>query len=186
MVNAIISGRKTQTRRIIKPVQPRADGMWPAGRDPVPDCPYGQPGDRLWVRETCRAEELKSGLDGVRYLADNAFIVIENSQEASDRWFDLFSYGGKRGAGVPSIHMPRWASRITLEVTGVRVERLQEISHQDAIAEGVTGSTEMREQKLTVPHHLFADLWESINGPGSWEKNPFVWVLEFKQQGEVK
>ncbi len=83
----------------------------------------------------------------------------------------------------PSIHMPRWASRITLEITDIRVERLQEISYADAMAEGVPFTELPPGQGRPDPLHRakFADLWESINGPGSWEANPWVWVIEFKR-----
>ncbi|UEP49609.1 hypothetical protein LMA00_07635 [Burkholderia ambifaria] len=150
--------------------------------------PYGKIGDRLWVRETCRAtEELDSGLDGVRYPADGAFRPIEDTTEVAERWIDLHAYRGQKGATVPAIHMPRWASRITLEITGVRVERLQTISESDARAEGVT----------IADHHLrgycagayrppsiraFHDLWDSLNaarGHG-WDANPWVWAISFR------
>ena len=193
MVRAIIDGRKTQTRRIVKP-QPEAWSHDTVGYElAMPECrplyPYsfckaycklGEVGDRLWVRETCRAEELPSGLDGVRYAADDAFREIENTEIGSDLWFDLFSYSNARGKQVPSIHMPRWASRINLEITGVRVERLNEISRADAIAEGCEMPTQ-RKGMHPWPEIQFESLWESINGTGSWAANPFVWVVEFKR-----
>jgi hypothetical protein len=190
-------------------------------------CPYGAPSDLLWVRETCRAKELTTaeayaseqeyppGLDGVIYVADNVFQPIENSVEASDRWGRLNIYRGKRGVTVPPIHMPRWASRITLKITDVRVERLQEISEADAKAEGVepldSPAPEHREA-CDFDHALcgrcgglrlymavrngaaafdtdcnecdthvkrYRWLWESINGPGTWDDNPWVWVITF-------
>jgi len=163
-------------------------------------CPYGQPGDQLWVRETCRAHELTDeeaekdtcgvmerlgmdyqlyGLDGVIYHADNTFREIENTQQASELWAKLYAYHGKRGATVPPIHMPRWASRILLEITNVRVERLQDISRKDAIAEGCEERNE--DGAWLGPEVAFCRLWESINGPDSWEANPWVWVVEFKR-----
>lgn len=180
MVRAILDGRKSQTRRIMKP-QPDAvlDGepYWHIGgyrtrigaKRPFV-CPYGQPGDRLWVRETCRAEELPSGLDGVRYLADNAFVPIANTSEASDAWLDLAWYGKRASPAspiktVPAIHQPSWASRITLEVVGVRVERLGELSESDALHEGVASKAE------------FIELWKKING--KWEPEIWIWVLQF-------
>lgn len=229
MVRAILEGRKTQTRRIMKP-QPVRDGNWhclpkysagsdTAFREGAPyfgDCPYGKAyeGDRLWVRETCRAEELEYAgwEDGVRYLADNHWRAIENTREAADAWIELNSYRGLKGAVVPSIHMPRWASRITLEITGVRVERLQDISEKDAKAEGVEPLDAERDDRDfaicpqcggtrlydTLGANLgvipdcdclecdtyakrYRHLWESINGPGSWDANPWVWVIEFKK-----
>jgi hypothetical protein len=201
MIRAILDGRKTQTRRIMKP-QPDAvlDGepYWHIGgyrtrigaKRPFV-CPYGQPGDRLWVRETCRAEELPSGLDspetlGVRYLADDCFIPIGNTPESGDVWLDL-RYYGKRASPVapvktvPAIHMPRWASRITLEITGIRVERLQDISESDALAEGIDPKFPPDEQWANAARMRFADIWESINGQGSWDTNPWVWVVEFRR-----
>lgn len=149
--------------------------------------PYGCPGDRLWVRETCKAEELDDGSDGVRYLADDTFAHIRAGAEEAEAWHKLFHYRSQQGAVVPSIHMPRWASRIMLEITGVRVERLQDISEDDALAEGIDAEAGrntlsfvgMRE--ISGPVAEFSVLWESINGPGSWDANPWVWVVEFRR-----
>ena len=183
MVLAILANLKTQTRRIIKDVQPKQGSQpydtwkgWSldSGDRPGVFCPYGAPGDRLWVRETCCAEELPSGLDGVRYAADNAFIEIQNTQAASDRWCELYAYGKSRGKQVPSIHMPRWASRITLEITDVRVERLQDISYEDCIAEGWEPACGIGAD------YWYQELWEEINGAGSWAENPWCWVVKFK------
>ena len=152
-------------------------------------CPYGQPGDQLWVRETCRAEELPDGMDGVRYLADHEFIALRPCECAVDRWLDMRDYGKRpspvsRVKTVPAIHMPRWASRITLEITGVRVERLQEINETDASAEGVDiwGKGALsKDGQDADPSDKFRWLWGSINGPDSWSANPWVWVVEFKR-----
>jgi len=144
------------------------------------------------VRETCRAEAIDDeGLCGVRYVADKQFMPIENTREASDRWVQLYWYRGMEGATVPPIHMPRWASRITLEITDVRVERLQDISEDDCLAEGIA---QVVREKLpgiqqcgeydTIdvdPVAEYRDLWESINGPESWAANPWVWVIGFKK-----
>lgn len=195
MVNAILDGRKSQTRRVIRP-QPevKMDGeAFPDGSggytwEPVLPSwcrwPF-QIGDYLWVREACRAEELgddteNPGLDGVRYRADNAFIPIENSRESSERWMQLHAYGGN-GCWVPSIHMPRWASRITLEITGIRVERVQEISADDIPAEG-TPDTPHDSGCLVAERQSFVDFWNSINAKRGfgWDANPWVWVVEFK------
>ena len=151
MVRAILDGRKTQTRRIIKPVQPRTNGMWPAGRNPVPDCPFGANGDVLWVRETWAPVNGECG-PGFAYKADGAFsqpeydgkdygagpsFNYEKYPGEYTMWYaDLLS-GAPGHPWKPSIHCPRWASRITLEITEVRVERLQDISEDDAKAEGV-------------------------------------------------
>lgn len=183
MVRAILEGRKTQTRRLIKR-QPRkipAGWYWETSKHWFPftehdaknlmlpgkeqiDCPYGQPGDRLWVRETSR---LMSGGPGkivnIGYLADggqSGFITTENRKPY------LFT------RNTPSIHMPRWASRILLEITNVRVERIQEISWIDLETEGNKG----------VPNDLknFIERWNKIY-PGSWDRNDWVWVVEFKK-----
>lgn len=217
MVRAIHDGRKTQTRRVIKRQPPddvapiivsryhptivdrhgdeapgaeifgafSDDGEWGC------KSPFGEPGDRLWVRETCRAVELESGLDGVRYPADGAFREIEDSRAAAERWLDLNAYRGQQGATVPAIHMPRWASRITLEITGVRAERLQSISEDDSIAEGIDktaaglwsayGQSDV--DGTYSPRLSFRFLWDGINaarGHG-WDANPWVWVVEFKR-----
>lgn len=228
MVRAILAGTKTQTRRIVKP-QPYVanviDGVtyWNVsgsicGRimfdaDFRAHCPYGVLGDRLWVREACRAHELTDkeaeedafgvmerkglecplyGLDGVIYKADGVFREIENTREASELWMELNAYRGKRGVTVPPIHMPRWASRITLEVTDVRVERLQEISPEDAIAEGAmlddNGRRKIYGYTMPVdeywrrsPVDAYMHLWERIHGAGSWDTNPWVWVVCFRR-----
>jgi hypothetical protein len=222
MVRAILDGSKTQTRRIMREqvcepgiVQVAGPGYCEIINEhgvqiPGFQCPYGQPGDRLWVRETCRAHELTDqealddtygvidrlgmeeppyGLDGVIYEADGKFLEIENSREASEQWGALNAYRGKRGATVVSIHMPRWASRITLEITSVRVERLQDISEADARAEGIAdggclncGNPEPCYCDRPAPdaRDSFVRLWQSINGEDSWATNPWVWVVEFK------
>ncbi|WP_321933421.1 hypothetical protein [Burkholderia cenocepacia] len=214
MVRAILEGRKTQTRRVIRCQPPEDVAPISVSRyhptvvdrhgDEVPGkeifgassddgewgckSPFGEPGDRLWVRETCRADELGSGLDGVRYLADDAFRKIEDSLLAAERWLDLNAYRGREGATVPAIHMPRWASRITLEITGVRAERLQSISESDARDEGVTiADHHMRGYSAGAfrPPSIraFHDLWDSLNAARGygWDVNPWVWVVEFRR-----
>ncbi len=161
-------------------------------------CPYGKPGDCLWARETARAEELPDGLDGVRYQADDAFIPVVSDPESAMRWLKMKTYGKRtqhdgqlNGPWVPSIHMTRWASRKTLEISAVRVERLQDISEADAQAEGCNQNhnryywggphpTGGRKQFPTAVD-AYRSLWESINGAGSWDLNPWVWVVEFKR-----
>lgn len=190
MVRAILEGRKTMTRRVIKP-QPTIDSMgnlcWkgscygqrPDGQPRLDAirCPYGKPGDRLWVRETWQAVERESdGLDGVLFKADNDFIPIKNTPEAAELWMDSADVRPD-ALWKPSIFMPRWASRILLEVTEVRAERLQEISEDDAIAEGAELAV-----GRTNPKHPFRDLWDRINfdrGHG-WMTDPWVWVVSFK------
>ena len=211
MVRTVLDGRKTQTRRVVKlphqnPLgdwQPIAVGGEHGGRakdgQTIPqqgaiwhtrtgDCllsPYGAPGDRLWVRETCRAEELPGGLDGVRYEADNRFQPIDSTQEAADQWLKLNNYRhcatGKRGLIVPSIHMPRWASRILLEITEVRLERLQDCSESEAEAEGVDFLRHIPDVDETLTaKQLYECLWDRINGKRAWNANPWVWVVSFK------
>ena len=228
MVRAILDGRKTMTRRVVKP-QPNWSGKiaceWYeptvvrrgveepgpqvfgfANEDEGWKCPYGSPGDRLWLRETFRPILSGWNQGGVDYRADDP--------SASGIGFIPWK---------PSIHMPRWASRITLQVEAVRVERLQEIAGQDARAEGCEPDWESFEEatcdkegwdepeefdeecevegdwvnygrRLVETHEhkeweldrinyalrlAFRNLWESINGPESWDANPFVWVVTF-------
>lgn len=161
MVRAILEGRKTQTRRVVKPQPAHIAGIGTVlNIDTITGkaCPYGKPGDRLWVRETWDGVRLDGGGALVSYRADGDKPVTDDG-----RWH-------------PSIHMPRWASRITLEVVSVRVERLQEISEEDAMAEGVALAENYR-----GPVAHFASLWEQINGLGSWNANPWVWVVEFRR-----
>lgn len=184
MVRAILARTKTQTRRIVKP-QPHwldaehgklcsAGWAWRGPAD-VPRlrhfseassfanalrgfCPYGQPGSRLWVRETWHT------IDGER-----AFYRADYKHDPE----------GDREHGItwrPSIHMPRWASRITLEVTAVRVERLQDISEADARAEGITPLANHPSDVAA-----YRELWEQINGAGSWDANSWVWVVDFRR-----
>lgn len=191
MVRAILSGTKTQTRRVVKLPKSLAGGeiyrAWPdllfgatpGLHVPMPDGteqrlrnPWGWPEpSRLWVRETWA----KNDDDGViLYRADD-------SQENRDLDFARHESGLSKYNWRPSIFMPRWASRITLEITGVRVERLQEISRGDAMAEGCPFPNMAHGDD---PRQWYAGLWEQINGPGSWDANPWVWVIEFKRMAE--
>ena len=180
MVRALLAGTKTQTRRIVKARDLEWMDVHQGLREPdnAERCPYGQPGgDRLYVRETFghfeRNENFAPGCE-VFYRADGESLAVEPWR--------------------PSIHMPRWASRITLEITGVRVERLQEISEADAKAEGADCLTwsgiegtaadliDWPLKEVAHPHRNgFAVLWESINGPESWNANPWVWVVSFRR-----
>lgn len=184
MVRAILSGEKTVTRRVMKPqptvtetylrereawvagltLSDHVNNAWQSGFIDVP-CPYGEPGDRLWVRETygdagCRLT-YRADLD------DGAHCMVK-------RW-------------IPSIHMPRSSSRILLEIIKVRVERLQDISDEQCIAEGIGVTKHAVGVKLTSPHDesvpraMFRELWQSINGAESWAANPWVWVVEFRR-----
>jgi hypothetical protein len=180
MVRAILAGTKTQTRRALRPQPP---GAWATpGRGA---CPYGVPGDRLWVRETwCQFPE--DARDG-----NGAQTYYRAEQRGGDPEVErIMQRNGVRWK--PSIHMLRAASRILLEVTGVRVERLQDISAADAAAEGcpcyVCGR--IMDGKSEDDCHCFhrhgdskdyRDLWETINGAGSWDANPWVWAVEFRR-----
>ena len=176
MVRAVLDGTKTQTRRVIKP-QPVERGVVGSGYVPIPACPYGVPGDRLWVRETFRC--VWAGDGSIEYRADGK--VIRHGIT-----------GGKVITATPkkwkpSIFMPRWASRIDLEVVAVRVERVQDITSSDALAEGIqeySGCENQHDMEAWDPVDEFRKLWDSINGkrPGcSWNDNPFVWVVAFKR-----
>ncbi|MCE0490959.1 hypothetical protein LU196_13010 [Pantoea sp. Mb-10] len=218
MVRAVLDGRKTQTRRIMK-VQPSADfspmnmeletdftARWytpgvadkdgylqpakkqvfgVASEDEGYACPFGAVGDRLWVRETSQAVEHESGLDVVRYPADGNEIPVKAHPLDAGRWVDLYRYRGGEGKIVPSIHMPRWASRITLEITGVRVERLTALSDDDARNEGCPAQLPHNPEDEHQARTWFRGLWSEIYGADSWQANPWVWVIEFKRvEGE--
>jgi len=197
MVRAILDGRKTQTRRIVKGV--RRDNCLSLKKPTktrvgivthvldAPErglCPYGKPGDRLWVRETF-VTGWPCGGDGtpMQFDEDGKELPPKVWYRASQpglHWVDGDGDLTDHVPWKPSIHMPRWASRITLEVTGVRVERLQDISEADARAEGVAPTGYMATKGA---EHIagFRLLWEQINGAGSWVANPWVWVVEFKR-----
>ena len=196
MVRAIIEGRKTQTRRVIKPkheffVDDGHDGInrvyYPCyvTGEPEPQeilCPYGSVGERLWVRETW-AVVPKVSDDGPKHKA--------KGDGTGATWRADWNGNPSGFPWKPSIHMPRWASRITLEVTGVRVERLNDISEADAYSEGVTIPSHYKFASNGRPNDrnearvTFETLWESINGPESWPLNPWVWVVEFKRIGDL-
>lgn len=183
-VRAILDGRNTQTRRIVKLTdsgrikKPGSPKNWhPDDQNAIEACPYGQPGDRLWVRETWTARtDVEPRTDKakqyVRYKADNSDLSME--------WHRYHHWS-------PSIHMPKMYCRLVLEMTEVRVERLQEISQADAIAEGAPPShpsIDVVSREFGYPdfsRSWYAQLWESINGEGSWARNPWVWVLTFKR-----
>lgn len=179
MIRAILAGLKTQTRRVVKPQpEPGTDCPYHVGIGAdrkARVCPYGAPGDRLWVRETGwerpvrTPQMMRNGADTwPRYVYDaDGFSEQEHA--------DLKEWGFVRR---PSIHMPRWASRITLEVVGVRVERLLDISRGDAMDEGCPFPNMAAGDD---PRQWYADLWQQINGPGSWALNPWVWVVEFRR-----
>jgi len=184
MVRALLDGSKTQTRRAVKvrcqEIGERDDGsLWPWSENPdtAADhwhaCPYGQPGDRLWVRESWKAHTTFDHLPPRDIPESHVWYLADDGYKAQSRT-------------RASMHMPRWASRILLEIVAVRVERLQDISEKDARAEGVT--IEERHmagycagQFLPPSIRAYRDLWESISGDGSWGANPWVWVVEFKR-----
>lgn len=219
MVRASLADRKTHTRRVVQPQldlglyldwqeMPPLNGKTRfrrVGAD-YPDtekddgivCPYGQPGDRLWVREAWRSAESLDHLSGsamaeacleagyqrpwapIEYVADGERVNWKHTGTP------LHAGPPKPGRYRHGRFMPRWASRITLEVTGIRVERLQDISEADAIAEGLLpdrdgwrGAEDL--PWFASPVAAYRSLWESINGAGSWDANPWVWVVEFRR-----
>lgn len=215
MVRAILDGKKTQTRRVVKP-QPtfdehRREWSWEnkrgriawTGEKPLAAarlgaldlCPHGGVGDRLWVRETWYCDHAFAGDYeamhdmGVQYPpekchAEWAEEMYFRADVPSGRFADA-GYWGESGCWRPSIFMPRWASRITLEITDVRVERLQDISEEDAKAEGVVPFVRDEEGDCWTDgkyRTAFNYLWESINGKRApWSSNPWVWVISFRR-----
>lgn len=191
MVQALVAGRKTQTRRLAwRGIKVREDG---ASFGPLPSAWWKvRPGDRLWVRETVRAEELPVGLDVVRYRATDTWQPILNTPEGSENWLCLRGAprgrdGLRIGPWRPAIHMPRWCSRIRLDVTDVRIERLQAIGRADALAEGIQDTSDAEMERFGIPGILeaghpvraFSMLWDSLHGAGAWDSNPEVIVLTF-------
>lgn len=196
MVRAILEGKKTQTRRVVKLTDSgRVKAVGKAANwhleDPnaVNACPYGRAGDRLWVRETWAVEESLNATPPSKFSKWPTWFAADGGYLANNPKRG-FHTGKPRGRWRPSIHMPRWASRITLEITDVRVERLQEIRALDAISEGIEsvtsgGITTFRDYLAgttdRAARQSFETLWQSINGPESWRANPWVWVVEFKR-----
>jgi len=191
MVRAILAGTKTQTRRPVKP-QPYKNGRpehWSIC-ELSQFCPYGQPGDRLYVKEAIRLVPDQEPDDGTGRVL--SIYETDGSLTVADAWPWKRAY-------LPSMFCPQGLSRITLEVTGIRVERLQDISESDAIAEGINcyplrpddgfplcnGYTHEEDDGKCVLHEsavaAYIRLWEAINGPGSWDSNPWVWCVEFRR-----
>jgi hypothetical protein len=176
MVCALLEGRKSQTRRVAKLTdnghvkEPGGHRRWhPDDPDATLACPYGQPGDRLWVRETW-APQVGCELSAERWTrginTSGPKPVLHFAADGAEKpWVSRWR---------PSIHMPRWASRITLEIASVRLERLQAISDADSRAEGAVGHPD-------GPWHAFRALWTLINGAESWQANPRVWAVEFRR-----
>lgn len=214
MVRALLDGRKTQTRRVVKP-QPSAGhsfagftthsthtpdegkAVWGAGDTRAQlraahrvRCPYGRPSDRLWVKETWRPRASFGPWDlDITYAADGEQRTIRDGEFGERDW--TMPKAAATG-NVSPLFMPRWASRITLEITDVRVQRLHDISDADAIAEGVDleryvpvrdagGMHTCGEAEPTDPVQEYRDLWESINGAGAWDANPWVWAITFRR-----
>ncbi|HFS1924356.1 TPA: hypothetical protein ACHVWZ_003274 [Klebsiella pneumoniae] len=203
MVRAILDGRKTQTRRIMKE-QPVLNGnfyevfgsAWSKGMTSIPAvpghslstrCPFGAVGDRIWVRETfCPVDDTQYG--GEKWVDYRATPRYEASHPAG---WDSAPNDAEALKWRPSIHMPRWASRILLEITDARVERLNAISEEDATAEGVPpagsllpdypGTFLTPKGDFATAKVAFQRLWESIYGEESWNANPWVWVISFKR-----
>ncbi|WP_392739075.1 hypothetical protein AB3M75_16790 [Serratia ureilytica] len=196
MVRAILDGRKTQTRRVIanvgsdnciplqKPTKTK-DGIFTHVMDAPGHglCPFGQVGDRLWVREAYQGplfnfDQMETYLEDTSKFERPEFCEYRADGGKTPEYYDAddnLRYGWK-----PSIHMPRWASRITLEITAVRVERLNDISEEDARAEGAPTELCIIGEK----HYMgFRTLWKSIYGEESWSANPWVWVIEFRRVG---
>lgn len=179
MVKAILSGSKVQTRRVVKeehaPVKISKDNQYAMPLDRLLSCPYGQVGDVLWVRENylkppkvITSKMLKDGADtwpSFDYQADCELGDVEQYKE----------WGWKM---KPSIHMPKSACRLFLEIKEIRVERLQDISRGDCMDEGCPFPNIA---KQTNPKEWFENLWKKINGEESWSSNPWVWVIEFEK-----
>lgn len=200
MVRALLAGRKTQTRRIVKDLpdweiteicyDAGGTGKWmpngpsPSGRGMAAGhwrlCPYGQPGDRIWVRET------------LGYKADTGHFYAATGMHvgaALDYELEPPPSVGLPARVIADAHMPRWACRIQLEIVSVRVERVNECSETDALAEGIKGEAcdhvrfSCEEIGCCGPtaKGMYAALWDVINGAGSWAANPWVWVIQFKR-----
>lgn len=181
MVRALLDGSKTQTRRVMKPQPSNVISqlfIWKDNATPLDEllalCPHGQPGDRLWVREAWKAHATFDHLPPRDIPQSHVWYMADDGYKAESRFRQ-------------SMFMPRWASRTTLEITGVRVERLQDISEADAKAEGVKPipcdhiRLSCKEIDCAGPDYRsgFAFLWQSTGG--DWAANPWVWVIEFRR-----
>lgn len=182
MVRAIQAGRKTQTRRLLKGSTEHRGPYTPAYLEAhrgapgwASICPHGKTGDRLWLREAMRFSD-----DGIHYVADDVLVgsvvrIPDNARAFANPY-------------RPAMLMPRWACRTMLEITEVRVQRLQEISEEDALAEGVQFDDIERAYHVGGEHgpcnsarDSYACLWEAINGKGSWAANPWIWCVSFRR-----
>lgn len=188
MVRAILDGSKTQTRRIFKNqpqmIVEKKTQIWDGDNSVLLglltqsgiECPYGQVGDQLWVRETWRTD------DSLDSKAPSTFASWPVKYEADGKVLANGAFhGNTKGKTRVSIHMPRWASRITLEITNIRIERLNDISEEDAKNEGTTPSGVGSNLNHLKYRAGFQSLWESINGNDSWHINPWVWCISFRK-----
>lgn len=209
MVRAILEGRKTQTRRLVDTKYLNAEpnsfellgtynhrnGKFAAQWDHDDHlrechCPYGKPGDQLWVRESFILNEYDGKLVEFTYQADGEIRTIKQPYGDSVRGYSLV----EKPKTYPSSHMPRWASRIQLEITDIRVERVQDISPQACLAEGITTglaglanrddiSETAKRARDNAYRAVFSRLWDSINAKRGfgWDANPWVWVIKFEK-----
>ena len=196
MVRALLDGRKTQTRRPVKGLPL----MWLDESEFTPEfvadpanrmCPYGVPGDRLWVKETWRPMKSFGPWDmDVTYRADGERRTVKDGEFGDRDW--TMPKAAATG-NVSPLFMPRWASRLVLEITDVRVERLNAISEADALAEGIARfegerffhwepnpEPQVARFNGVTPEAGFQFLWETINGDDSWDANPWVWAVSFR------
>lgn len=202
-IKGVLAGTKTQTRRVVKPPRGWADKYpyidrsvmkeswqtwwWNGVHEHVgvaQDCPYGQPGDRLWVREGWQAfDRERQRFAGTTAIASAQMHVYATTVERGMCDIEYRADSDPKrdfGDWRPSIHMPRWASRITLEITDVRVERVQEINYPDMRAEGALPAAICGGEQAVLQRDYFQPLWDDTNGKGAWGRNDWVWVVGFK------
>lgn len=207
-VCAILEGRKTQTRRVVK-----NPDKYEHIRECGFCCPYGQPSERLWVREAFAVESSYNVDDVRRYQPPHKDgRPTRYAEDGETAWWEQCHYratdpqpelccehescdGSEPCSRVwkMPLFMPRWASRITLELTEVRVERVQEITREDALAEGVHEMFKgenfpLREQRMALEQHAYAEAWDALNAKRGfgWDKNPWVWVLPFRRVQDTR
>jgi hypothetical protein len=205
MVRALLDGRKTQTRRVVKDLPPweiseivsdaggtgkwMPNGLAPSGKGMAAGhwrpCPYGRPGDHLWVCEEFALSVIDPDGGSPQDDPENYDVIYRATDTPGGGWTDAEG-NAIEAPWQRDKEMPHWASRILLEIVSVRVERLRDISEADARVEGVTIEERHKAgycsgEFLPPSIRAYRDLWESINGTGSWDANPWVWVIEFKQ-----
>lgn len=177
MVRALLAGKKTQTRSVVKPpTSPRIPTI-----PIIESCPYGMPGERLWVRETFALAPLCNDPEPGN---EDDWSPVYRADGDERPWLSSLDEDAVevRPPCKPSIFMPRWASRLTLRITDVRVQRVQEISEADARAEGVGHVESVARLVESGDYRIaFAELWDSINGKrATWASNPYVWAITFE------